>query len=121
MMQLTKDENNSESSAEFALSRNDINDLANLSSIQATTSANREKESMTEIEGLIELSDEEIDQVSGGFWAGVAAAAAWDAIKGFGSWAGEKKWFEDNGVLTTSYAILALQEIQQDLKQHPAK
>ena len=38
-----------------------------------------------------------------------------------GSWAGEKKWFEDNGVLTTSYAILALQEIQQDLKQHPAK
>jgi squalene-hopene/tetraprenyl-beta-curcumene cyclase len=38
-----------------------------------------------------------------------------------GSWTGEKKWFEDNGVLTTSYAILALQEIQQDLKQHPAK
>lgn len=38
-----------------------------------------------------------------------------------GSWAGEKKWFEDNGVLTTAYAVLALQEIQQDLKQHPAK
>jgi squalene-hopene/tetraprenyl-beta-curcumene cyclase len=38
-----------------------------------------------------------------------------------GSWAGEKKWFEDNGVLTTAYAILALQEIQADLKQHPAK
>ncbi|MDB5318805.1 MAG: hypothetical protein JWN40_436 [Phycisphaerales bacterium] len=38
-----------------------------------------------------------------------------------GSWAGEKKWFEDNGVLTTAYALLALQEIQQDLKQHPAK
>ncbi|WP_431047704.1 hypothetical protein [Roseateles sp. L2-2] len=34
--------------------------------------------------------DEEIAQVSGGFWAGVAAAAAWDAIKGFGSWASEK-------------------------------
>ena len=38
-----------------------------------------------------------------------------------GSWAGEKKWFEDNGVLTTAYAVLALQEIQQDLKEHPAK
>ena len=38
-----------------------------------------------------------------------------------GSWAGEKKWFEDNGVLTTSYAVLALQEIQRDLKEHPAK
>lgn len=37
-----------------------------------------------------------------------------------GSWAGEKKWFEDNGVLTTSYAVLALQEIQRDLKEHPA-
>ena len=38
-----------------------------------------------------------------------------------GSWVGEKKWFEDNPVLTTAYTILALQEIQQDLKQHPAK
>jgi len=38
-----------------------------------------------------------------------------------GSWKGEKKWFEDNGVLTTSYAVLALQEIQKDLKEHPAK
>jgi squalene-hopene/tetraprenyl-beta-curcumene cyclase len=38
-----------------------------------------------------------------------------------GSWQGEKKWFEDNNVLTTAYAVLALQEIQQDLKQHPAK
>jgi hypothetical protein len=38
-----------------------------------------------------------------------------------GSWQGDKRWFEDNGVLTTSYATLALEEIQQDLKQHPAK
>jgi squalene-hopene/tetraprenyl-beta-curcumene cyclase len=38
-----------------------------------------------------------------------------------GSWQGEKKWFEDNNVLATAYAVLALQEIQQDLKQHPAK
>ncbi|RZI59303.1 MAG: class IIb bacteriocin, lactobin A/cerein 7B family [Rubrivivax sp.] len=45
---------------------------------------------MTNFEGLVELTDEEIAQVSGGFWAGVAAAAAWDAIKGFGSWVGEK-------------------------------
>src|SRR5258706_892194 len=38
-----------------------------------------------------------------------------------GNWVGEKKWFEDNNILATSFAILALQEIQQDLKQHPAK
>jgi squalene-hopene/tetraprenyl-beta-curcumene cyclase len=37
-----------------------------------------------------------------------------------GSWAGEKKWFEDNNVLATSFATLALHEIQEDLKQHPA-
>jgi squalene-hopene/tetraprenyl-beta-curcumene cyclase len=38
-----------------------------------------------------------------------------------GSWAGDKKWFEDNPVLVTSYAILALQEIRKDLQEHPAK
>jgi squalene-hopene/tetraprenyl-beta-curcumene cyclase len=38
-----------------------------------------------------------------------------------GSWQGEKKWFEDNGVLATAYTVLALQEIQHDLKEHPAK
>jgi squalene-hopene/tetraprenyl-beta-curcumene cyclase len=38
-----------------------------------------------------------------------------------GSWKGEKKWFEDNSILTTSYATLALEEIQKDLKEHPAK
>jgi hypothetical protein len=28
---------------------------------------------------------------------------------------------EDNPVLVTSYAVLALQEAQADLKEHPAK
>jgi squalene-hopene/tetraprenyl-beta-curcumene cyclase len=37
-----------------------------------------------------------------------------------GSWAGEKRWMEDNPVLTTAYVVLALQEAQKDLKQHPA-
>jgi len=37
-----------------------------------------------------------------------------------GSWQGDKKWFEDSSVLSTSYAVLALQEIQKDLKEHPA-
>jgi len=38
-----------------------------------------------------------------------------------GSWQGDKKWMEDNAVLTTAYVVLTLQEVQQDLKQHPAK
>lgn len=38
-----------------------------------------------------------------------------------GSWAGEKKWMEDNPILTTSYVVLALEEVQQDLKEHPAQ
>lgn len=37
-----------------------------------------------------------------------------------GSWAGDKRWMEDNPVLATSYVVLALQEVQKDLKQHPA-
>jgi squalene-hopene/tetraprenyl-beta-curcumene cyclase len=37
-----------------------------------------------------------------------------------GSWVGEKRWMEDNPVLTTAYAVLALQEAQRDLKEHPA-
>ncbi len=36
-----------------------------------------------------------------------------------GSWAGEKRWMEDNPVLVTSYSLIALQEIQKDLQQHP--
>ncbi len=38
-----------------------------------------------------------------------------------GSWQGDKKWFEDSNILVTSYATLALQEIQKDLKEHPEK
>jgi squalene-hopene/tetraprenyl-beta-curcumene cyclase len=38
-----------------------------------------------------------------------------------GSFVGEKRWMEDNPVLTTAYVVLALQEAQRDLKEHPAK
>jgi squalene-hopene/tetraprenyl-beta-curcumene cyclase len=38
-----------------------------------------------------------------------------------GSWAGEKRWMEDNPVLVTSYAVQSLNEILKDLKEHPAE
>jgi squalene-hopene/tetraprenyl-beta-curcumene cyclase len=38
-----------------------------------------------------------------------------------GSWVGDKRWMEDNASLVTAYAVLALQEAQADLKEHPAK
>ncbi|MBA3273971.1 MAG: terpene cyclase/mutase family protein [Chthoniobacterales bacterium] len=38
-----------------------------------------------------------------------------------GSWVGEKRWMEGNPVLVTSYAVLALQEAQADLKEHPPR
>jgi len=38
-----------------------------------------------------------------------------------GSWVGEKRWMEDNPVLTTAYVVLALQEAQRDLKEHPPR
>ncbi|HLL89887.1 MAG TPA: prenyltransferase/squalene oxidase repeat-containing protein [Tepidisphaeraceae bacterium] len=38
-----------------------------------------------------------------------------------GSWAGDKRWMEDNPILVTSYVVLALQEAQQDLKARPAQ
>jgi squalene-hopene/tetraprenyl-beta-curcumene cyclase len=38
-----------------------------------------------------------------------------------GSWVGDKRWMEDNPVLTTSYVVLALQEAQRDLAEHPVK
>ena len=38
-----------------------------------------------------------------------------------GSWAGQQKWMENKPILSTAYAILALQEAQLDLKEHPAK
>jgi squalene-hopene/tetraprenyl-beta-curcumene cyclase len=41
--------------------------------------------------------------------------------KADGSFVGEKRWMEDNPVLTTAYVVLALQEAQRDLKEHPLK
>jgi squalene-hopene/tetraprenyl-beta-curcumene cyclase len=41
--------------------------------------------------------------------------------KSDGSFAGEKKWMEDNPVISTAFAALALQELQQDLKARTAK
>jgi squalene-hopene/tetraprenyl-beta-curcumene cyclase len=38
-----------------------------------------------------------------------------------GSFVGEKRWMEDNPVLTTAYVVLALQEAQRDLKEHPPR
>jgi squalene-hopene/tetraprenyl-beta-curcumene cyclase len=38
-----------------------------------------------------------------------------------GSWVGESKWMENNPTVTTSFAVLALQEAMADLKEHPAK
>jgi squalene-hopene/tetraprenyl-beta-curcumene cyclase len=38
-----------------------------------------------------------------------------------GSFVGEKKWMEDNPILVTSYIVLALQEVREDLRQHPVK
>ena len=36
-----------------------------------------------------------------------------------GSWQGDKRWMEDAPVLATSYAVLAMEEVMQDLKEHP--
>jgi squalene-hopene/tetraprenyl-beta-curcumene cyclase len=36
-----------------------------------------------------------------------------------GSWVGTQKWMENKPILSTAYAVLALQEAQQDLKAHP--
>ena len=38
-----------------------------------------------------------------------------------GSFVGEKRWMEDNPVLTTAYVVLALQKAQRDLKEHPPR
>jgi squalene-hopene/tetraprenyl-beta-curcumene cyclase len=37
-----------------------------------------------------------------------------------GSWNGEKRWMEDNPVLVTAYSVIALEEANQDLAEHPA-
>jgi squalene-hopene/tetraprenyl-beta-curcumene cyclase len=38
-----------------------------------------------------------------------------------GHWTGIQKWMENKPILSTAYAILALQEAQQDLKGHPGR
>lgn len=38
-----------------------------------------------------------------------------------GSFVGDARWMENNPILVTSYAALALEEAQKDLKEHPAK
>src|SRR5262249_54714392 len=38
-----------------------------------------------------------------------------------GSWSGEARWMEGNPILATSYTVLALEEVVQDLKEHPAR
>jgi squalene-hopene/tetraprenyl-beta-curcumene cyclase len=43
------------------------------------------------------------------------------AQKEDGSFVGEKRWMEDNPALTTAYVVLALEEVQRDLKEHPAR
>lgn len=39
--------------------------------------------------------------------------------KSDGSWAGEKRWMENNPVLVTAYSVLSLQEAMKDLQDHP--
>ncbi len=38
-----------------------------------------------------------------------------------GSWSGNPRWQEDDPTLVTSYVVLALQEVMEDLEEHPAK
>jgi hypothetical protein len=38
-----------------------------------------------------------------------------------GHWEGIQKWMENKPILSTAYAILAIQEAQEDLQHHPAK
>jgi len=38
-----------------------------------------------------------------------------------GSWSGEKRWMEENPILVTSYCLVALTEVKEDLKAHPAR
>lgn len=36
-----------------------------------------------------------------------------------GSWSGDAKWMESNPILTTSYVVLALEEVERDIREHP--
>lgn len=38
-----------------------------------------------------------------------------------GSWSGDKRWMENNPILVTAYALIALENARQDLQDHPAR
>jgi len=38
-----------------------------------------------------------------------------------GSWVGGQRWMENMPLITTSYTVLALEEVKKDLAEHPAK
>jgi squalene-hopene/tetraprenyl-beta-curcumene cyclase len=38
-----------------------------------------------------------------------------------GSWVGDARWMESNPSLVTAYTLMALEEVQKDLKEHPAQ
>jgi squalene-hopene/tetraprenyl-beta-curcumene cyclase len=54
-------------------------------------------------------------------WRAELIAKLASVQKADGSFVGERKWMEDNPVISTAFAALALQEALQDLKQRPAK
>jgi squalene-hopene/tetraprenyl-beta-curcumene cyclase len=54
-------------------------------------------------------------------WRVELAAKIASLQKPDGSWAGEKRFMEDKPVLVTAYMVMALEEIQKDLKEHPAR
>jgi squalene-hopene/tetraprenyl-beta-curcumene cyclase len=72
----------------------------------------------------LNLYDEPVITDAGGIahdWRVELTAKLASLQRADGSWVGDKRWMEDNPVLVTAYVVLALQEVQQDLKQHPAK
>jgi hypothetical protein len=38
-----------------------------------------------------------------------------------GSWVGQRRWMENNPVITTAYCVLAAEEARKSLAVHPAK
>ncbi len=52
-------------------------------------------------------------------WRAELTAKLASLQKADGSWVGQSKWMESNPVIATSFAVLSLQEVQQDLKDHP--
>lgn len=41
--------------------------------------------------------------------------------KSDGSWEGQQRWMESRPVLASAFAVLVLEEVQADLREHPAK